>query len=64
VVRTQLKIAVPIPPIPMDRPKISPEAIAKFCGMKLCPRAMVMEFEEMIVIPATVKKIKAHVPLV
>ena len=30
---TQPKIVVPIPPTPIDNPKIRPEAIPRFCGI-------------------------------
>ena len=59
---THPKNVVAIPPIPMANPKIRPEAIPTFRGMKLCPMAMVTAWEEMRIRPATAKKIRDQLP--
>ena len=61
---TQPRMVVDTPPIPMAKPRIRPEAIPRFWGMKLCAIAMVTELEEMMSRPATEKKIRERVPLV
>ena len=61
---TQPRIVVAIPPTPMAKPRIRPEAIPRFRGMKLWPMAMVTELEEMRINPAAMKKIRDRVPAV
>ena len=61
---TQPRIVVETPPIPMEKPRISPEAIPRFWGMKLWAMAMVVELEEMSTNPARVKKTSERVPWV
>ena len=58
------KTVVEIPPIPMASPKINPDAMATFRGMKACPMAMVTELEEMIKSPLREKKMREIVPSV
>ena len=61
---SQPKTVVPIPPIPMARPKINPEAMATFRGMNAWPMAMVTELEDMMKSPAKAKKTRERGPVV